>query len=503
MPKSKAGHAAAASSVWPRLVSFEDPSHEEQHDRRQASTVHSIGAQGSVTFFVVIAAGFGLAIAVSRPPGWPAVAFAVVLGSLILFPKSLSHDPNPKHVGIAQSVPVIATYSAILLALAYILLLRLLYRPRSRSVPSSMLVFVAFMVIGFSSIWRGTDEQLAGALQLALGFCGWFVGGQLGPLIVAQARRVRWIAGVIAGIVVTEATVATLQRIGVRVNPMNSKLAAIMGDRTNGTTNHPDNLGKVLLLLLILCLGLMATTDGRARRMLWIAVVVMFIPLGLSQGRADLLAALTTIVFWALLSGRRRSAAIRVGVPLAAVLVVLPFASSVSKRVEEDPNGGPRAGLESAAIEQIDRQPWGIGPNSYVSVVSAYDSVVAIGYPVHNTFLLTTAELGVLGAILFWLPVIGLVAFAVIFRRSRGYTGSFAIAILASAPGLYVVNATGWALISVFLFPLWFFVCGIAFSQFPPASRAALARFVSRPRTRLPAVVPRVGSTVEAPRVHT
>jgi O-antigen ligase len=146
-------------------------------------------------------------------------------------------------------------------------------------------------------------------------------------------------------------------------------------------------------------------------------------------------------------------------------LVVLPFASTIATRIQEDPNGGPRAGLAAAALEQIDRQPWGIGPNTYVSVVSKYDAVTASGDPVHNTFLLTAAELGVLGAVLFWLPVAGLVTIAWMSRRRPGFAGSFALAIVASAPGLYVVNATGWAILRGPLLPLWFLVCGIAYSQ--------------------------------------
>jgi hypothetical protein len=71
----------------------------------------------------------------------------------------------------------------------------------------------------------------------------------------------------------------------------------------------------------------------------------------------------------------------------------------------------------------------------------------------------------VLGALLFWLPVAGLVAVAWISRKRAGFAGSFALAIVASAPGLYVVNATGWAILRGPLLPLWFLVCGIAYSQ--------------------------------------
>jgi O-Antigen ligase len=433
----------------------------------------------------------GLAVAATRRPGWPVLALIVLLGTIILIPKALSHEPDPNHVGIARSVPTLATYSLAVFGIGYALLLRVLYRPRARSVPISVFVFFGFLVVGFTTIWRGTDEQLAGALQLGLGFCAWFVGAQLGPSILCQARRIRWIAGMIVGLVGIETLVTLLQRAGIHIYPMAPALAAIMGDRTNGTTNHPDNLGKILLLLLILSLALMGTTDARARRMLWVAVVLMFIPLGLSQGRANILAALTTVIFWALLSGRRRSRAIRIGVPLVVVLVFLPFAGSVAKRIEEDPYGGPRAGLAATAYEQIARQPWGVGPNSYVSVVSAYNSVTAEGYPVHNSFLLTAAEFGVLGAILFWLPVVGLLILAVKSRKRRGFAGSFAIVILASAPGLYVVTITGWAMLSNQLFPFWFLVYGMAYSQFVSSSWLRVRRTTTGPS----ASTPRVAST--------
>jgi O-Antigen ligase len=414
-------------------------------------------------------------VAARRRPRWPVFILVILLCSLALYPRSLSTDPDPRHAGIAQSVPALATYTVVLLGIAYILLLRILHRPRERSAPASVLVFVGFLALGLALIWHGTSQELAGALQLALGFCAWFVGAQLAPLILCSEQRVRWIGRAIAGIVGIETLVAVLQRIGVAINSLPAASAELLGDRVNGTTNHPDNLGKLLLLLLILSLGLMGTSDARTRRILWLAVVLMFIPLGLSEGRANLLAALTTILFWAILSGRRRSLAIRAGIPLVVTLVVLPFAGAIATRIQEDPNGGPRGELQAAAIQQINRQPWGIGPNSYVSVVGAYDPVTASGYPVHNTFLLTAAELGVLGAILFWLPIAGVVAAAWISRKRPGFAGSLGIAIVASAPGLYVVNATGWAILRGPILLLWFLIWGIAYSQLGSAARALWA----------------------------
>jgi O-Antigen ligase len=435
--------------------------------------------------FLLAVGGLAFAVSARRNPGWPVLALAAILSTLILYPVLFASDPHARHSGIAPSIPLMAAYTVVLLGIAYTLALRFLYRShRTRSVPASVFIFLGFLVVGFTSIWQGTDEQLSGALQLSLGYCAWFVGGQLGPLIFDQVRRVRAIADTIAAIVGIETVVTLLQRAGVRINPMPPSLASIMGDRTNGTTNHPDNLGKVLFLLMVLCLGLMATGDARTRRTLWASIIVLFIPLGLSQGRADVLAALMAIVLWALLSGRRRSTAIRIGMPLLIVLIFLPFAGSIAQRVEEDPHGGPRAGLAATAIEQIHREPWGVGPNSYVSVVSAYNSVTAIGYPVHNTFLLTAAELGILGAILFWLPVVGFLAASWMSRKRQGFAGSFALAIVASAPGMYVINDTGWGILSGPLLPLWFLIYGLAYSQVGSPGHAILAKLTRSPIAR-------------------
>jgi len=138
------------------------------------------------------------------------LALIVLLCSLVLLPKSFSHDPNGRHIGIAQSIPIVATYTIVLLALAYVLLLRALYRPRGSSLPVSVFIFFAFLVVAFCSIWSGTNEQLAGALQLTLGFTAWFIGAQLGPIVLGQNRRVRWFAGTIVGLVGIETLVALL-----------------------------------------------------------------------------------------------------------------------------------------------------------------------------------------------------------------------------------------------------------------------------------------------------
>src|SRR5258708_23769887 len=135
------------------------------------------------------AAGPTAEVAAESRFGWPGLGLVVLFCSLALYPKSFCGDPNPRHVGIAQSVPAVAIYTVVLLGIAYILLLRILHHPTARGAPASVLVFLGFLAVGLCVIWQGTAEQLAGVLQLGLGFCAWFVGAQLGPPILAQERR--------------------------------------------------------------------------------------------------------------------------------------------------------------------------------------------------------------------------------------------------------------------------------------------------------------------------
>jgi hypothetical protein len=50
-----------------------------------------------------------VAVAAENRFGWPGLGLVVLLCSLALYPKSFSGDPDLRHVGIAQSVPAVAT----------------------------------------------------------------------------------------------------------------------------------------------------------------------------------------------------------------------------------------------------------------------------------------------------------------------------------------------------------------------------------------------------------
>lgn len=387
---------------------------------------------------------------------------------LALLPKRVLHPSAVGQFDIALAGPAVSLYSLILFPVAAWFTVRGLIWGYRVNYPGAGWIFLGAMAMT-PIIWSAAGFELAGALQFVEGAAAWIVGAGLGQKAVRERRALQIVAMTILGVITLQAVIATLQRLGLPINAMDPDLAEIMGSRVNGSLNHPNNLGKVLLLLTILSLGLMAARDRGTRTMLWAAIAIGLVPMALTQGRANLLAVLSLVVFWSLLSPRGSSYAVRIGVPLVALAVVAPFISAVLTRLQDDPDGGARPELTTVAFEQIALRPvWGTGPNSYVVDVAPFDFFVAQGYPVHNTFLLSVAELGVLVAAAFWFPVALVYWHSWRSRRSAGFEGSFGLALTASVPGMYVVMSTGWSILSSSLLPLWFLVLGLAYSFVRP-----------------------------------
>jgi hypothetical protein len=393
-------------------------------------------------------------------------AAAVLLATLAIHPREIALGEHSVHVGIARGGISIAPYTVVVFALALCILLGAIHHGRGWSFPPLALLFGALVAVELVFVWPHGAERTAGAIHLLSVVCAWGVGAHLGPRLFRDPKSLRLVAKAIVVIVLVECCVACAQRLGASVNPMDPVTAALMGDRTNGTMNHPAKLGNDMVLLLILSLGMLGTSNRRTRHVLWLAVILLFIPLGLSQSRANIVAAFSTLVLWSILSPNTRDGKLKWVVPLGAVVALLPFVSEVISRWQADPGGGPRGRLHEVALQQISMRPiTGTGPNAYISVVSNYDTLAAQGYPVHNVFLLTAAELGIPVAAVFWFPVLVLLCLAWRARRCPGPSGSFAVAILASAPGLYVILTTGWGMLQLSIPVLWFFTLGIAYSQ--------------------------------------
>lgn len=397
----------------------------------------------AIVIFIIISLQFGL---------WPALTLAL-LSALILLPRRLTNNSAVQNAGLAGSEPELYTYSLVLIAAAVFLIAN-----RASPIPRHFIPFAVLASIGALTLWQSSSYIQAGLLQLALGFLAWSLGSHVSRLSMPGSSFEKVLGLSIVVIISIQTVVCLAQLAGLPIFALEESTAALMGSRVNGTMNHPNNLGKVLLFLIILLTPLMRSEVRQIRRISLAGVLLAFVPMALTGGRATFIAALIVVILTGLLS---RGVKGRFAVPIGVLLLVLPFIDSMWQRFEDDPEGGSRGYLTDIALNQIALHPWiGIGPNSYVSVVGLSDALTASGLPVHNTFLLATAELGIPIATALFLPLFGILVTAWRARSSFGQIGAHARTYVAAAPAWLLVAATGWGMLSGSIFPLWMFTLG-------------------------------------------
>lgn len=409
---------------------------------------------------------------------WPVVLSAVLpVICLALLPKSLAPGDAPWHIGIAIPVFAPSTWMVALVGAAVVLLAMTWRRLQWLSVLAVAIGALA-LFIGIGSVTRGgaSTRELVGAVQYLSAPLAFAVGCLLATHRAAGPALRLASAGVIAA----QFGCAALQRLGVPLNPMGTAEAArLLGDRTNGTLNHPVNLAKAIVLVLTLYY----LTTGRDSRIgigrfQLPAVVGRYgIPAAalattaLTGSRTGLLAVLMLLVVGELML-RRRSAVTSgprsgrgrrqtlVGVALLGAGVVAAAPVFIARMIA-DPAGGARTQVLSSALDYLSSNLWwGIGANSYVEVVGRTDPLVADGVPVHNGFLFAAVELGVPAALILFAPV---VALAVLCLRGGvlrpDLTPAFCLTFTVAYAGMTV---TTYGVLSESMLPLWFLVVGVA-----------------------------------------
>jgi hypothetical protein len=422
---------------------------------------------------VLLALGFLVATTRSRATLWVAGATGACLAALCLYPQLILGDRDRFHVGMAPPTLELRTFTFVVGALA----LGALVPFRRHVFPMAWIPFGLWLAFGMVTFWDGSPEQWSGVAQFAIGIAGWVAGSFLGRWTDRDRRTGAWMAMTIAGIIAIQFVVTLAQRAGVGINGLDPQDAAILGDRVNGTMNHPNNLGKAIFLLTMLLLPLTRSADRRTKKLAVRTVLVAMVPLGLAQGRANFISIALLFIVWALLlpdaSSRRAKPLIIAG----AVLALIGFGIAFSSRFVEDPGGGVRTELTGIALEQIDRAPLtGLGPNSYTIALGPQTGSYI---PVHNTFLLLAAEVGLVGMVLFLLPF-ARVTGAAWRRRSRpGPSGDYARVLVASVPGIVLIGATGWGMLGSSILALWTFTTAFCAVNLVPSPPPAAARATS------------------------
>ncbi|MDH6235375.1 hypothetical protein [Cryobacterium sp. CG_9.6] len=437
-------------------------------------------------FIVIGLVGLVALLVVGHFLGSLNVLLPLMLGSLCFLPKVLIGGTvaDQTRASISGAEPRVMTYTVAIC----IVVLVASFLHRKGTLWTTYSAFTIFLLIWVSLVWAGNGEQWAGVVHLGVATLAWVAGSYISTHVASSGKSEQILAGWLFIAVFVQVAISVAQVAGIPLFPLGASAAADTGllGRVNGSFGHPTTLGKILLLLTVLLLPLTKSSDPRARKLAWWAICLSAIPFILSGGRANFFAVIIMVVIWAMTSEGAQHAGRRVMIPLAAIGVVAASAGVWLGRFETGEIGGYRARFTDVALAQIEMRPWwvGTGPGTYVTAVGPYDALTATGWPVHNSVLLAVVELGFLGAILLFLPILILMVRAWRTRRSLHANGWYSRAILASFPGISIVALTGWGMMADTL-PLWLFVLGFCEEQI---RRSTARNDIGRPASFSPRI---------------
>jgi len=383
-------------------------------------------------------------------------AFAALLGSSV--------------VGWAVASTILVLVATLFLSSSAIYLLigvalaALVAKFSQRIIPWRFLPFAIYLALGLALIWGRSSIITPAAILLVVAIGSWIVGNLAGSPAGWTINVERWIAIAIVAIVLFELAVGLAQQAGANIFPPGERTEELTAGRVNGTTGHPGTLGKAILLIATLALPLTRSVDVVARRASYLALFGSLVIIGLTISRTNIIAFALLIVIWAVLLPKERKLSARIVLPVSIGIAGLFFLDAILERFAEDPLGGARERFMSVAERMISQHlAFGVGPGNYVTVGGLLDSLTAKGWRVHNVFFLEAAELGVVGAILLFGPMIVLVVRALrILAASPSPSQDFARALVAATLPLTLICITGWGLVNGSILLLWFFVMGVS-----------------------------------------
>lgn len=415
-----------------------------------------------MTSIIVVAIGVIGFLFLWHARGGAVASYLAVIGSLCLTTYTVGVVGETQTISaIAPAVVTVSTFHLALIG-------ALLAFPREslNAIPVLHWLFLVFVSVTVAAQGLLAPHTTSGLLHWAWVVLALGVGGALGASARARGTPSDRLVAV-TGLTVSLANgaAASLQILGVRAV---SSVAA--GDaeisRVSGLAGHSGNLGKVLFFVVAIALPITASRDATARRCAWATVAVSAVLTGLTFSRANTVALAILLSLWFLLGPGLRMGS-RILIPAVAAVLALPVIDVLLLRNEYDPEGGSRPLLLQSAWHQISETfLLGTGANNYLATVGMYDPLAASGLPVHSSFLLAFAELGLIGFVLLAAPLVTMVfvcARAVLSRR----TNPSALAVVAATPGVMIIAGTGWGLLREQYLVLAFFTLGyLCFAAF-------------------------------------
>lgn len=170
-----------------------------------------------------------------------------------------------------------------------------------------------------------------------------------------------------------------------------------------GTTAHPNILGGIIALYLILLIGILVRPELKKKKyhqQLFIVgpIIISLLALGLTFSlSAWLTFAIGTILIFKKFKPKKLI------LSSITILLLIPLLLQLGSKFSNDPSIKRRAYLNQAALNMFKDNPiWGVGLNNFTSRVEEYSptrEVVRFTQPSHNTILLVLSEFGLLGLI--------------------------------------------------------------------------------------------------------
>lgn len=394
------------------------------------------------------------------------VLIAVTLVAFFLYPRILYGEVSTDgfFIGISYSHAVLLScHIAIAFAFVYGIV-RGTGMELNNIVP--ILPLAIFTVVSYLFVWPHSTALSAGLLHLLTICASWIAGSILCNAVHRSAKGEvvlsKWIAGLASFI----AIVCILQSGGVDLYGNSAKLLrSFAGARVVATFNEPTAAGKMLFLLAIIAVVWLFGKDVKKRRHATITVAAIVLVALLTQTRTNFAAIGALILLYSLtVKSRNRFSRMALGF-CAALLVVFGSYSTWDARFAE--GGGIRVHTLEVALDYISSNQdllWqGVGPNRYFEVLAPLDSWVARGYPAHNYFLFLLVEMGLVGTLLYVLPLAWLTSKSI--QHSKNSAGSaMAKAWVCALPGLLLIAMLGWGLLSV-VAPALFLVMGYVYAS--------------------------------------
>jgi hypothetical protein len=371
----------------------------------------------------------------------------------------------PDTVGISPAIPSFSTYSVVLFSLA----LYFTIRGKANRFSGLIVPLLCFLPIGFAFAWPDIPQVWSGLLHMAAIASAWVVGLAIGRAIMDDNVGRRFLVALLFGLAVVLAGSVLWQLL------VSGLSGSEYGNRATGIFGHPATMGKLSIALLALVLPLTRSVDLLCRRLSLAAFVLLLIATAPTLSRANILGFGIVVVVWLVLLRGERTLAIRLGLPVFLFVALLPFLGLLLSRFERDAEGGDRPALLAAGLRVIQVHLWGgVGPNGFVPEAEKSELIVAAtGFPVHNTFLLAVAELGLTGAGLLFLPLVFSLGVAIRHLRALDQVGDVSRAVVAVLAGVIFVGLTGWGYLQGPVVQLTFFVVAVNLAAMQPAARAS------------------------------